>query len=113
MTYNLLLHPNLEEDAGAERQYYDAKAPGLGQEFLQVFYASATDIPCNPMLYRKVYGEFRRRLMSKFPFALYFRVIGEDVIVFGLFHCARDPRTIKKALRARKHTPTGFMQPWP
>ena len=32
---------------------------------------------------------------------VYFRIEDEMVIVFGLFHCARDPRTIRAQLQDR------------
>ena len=34
-------------------------------------------------------------------FAVYFRLEDNEIVVFGLFHCARDPRTTRAALRIR------------
>lgn len=48
-----------------------------------------------------VYKEFRRRLLGRFPYAVYFMVEDDQIVVFGLFHCARDPRTIRANLRER------------
>jgi hypothetical protein len=101
MTYALHFLPIVEEDALAGYIWYEEKAHGLGGEFLRVFYACAREIPRNPLLYPKVYGEFRRRLLRRFPYAIYFRIEDEMVIVFGLFHCARDPRIIRAQLQDR------------
>ena len=94
--------PEVADDAFAACAWYEAKAPGLGEEFLRVFYAGAGEISEKPQLYRKVYGEFRRCLLRRFPYAIYFRGDEQEVIVFGLFHCARDPRMIRSRLRERR-----------
>jgi plasmid stabilization system protein ParE len=101
MTYTLRFFPEVEEDVIAGFTWYEDKAPGLGEEFLRMFYACADEIPWNPLLYSKVYREFRRHLLRRFPYAIYFRIEGSEIIVFGLFHCARDPRTIRVKLRDR------------
>jgi len=101
MTYVLRFLPAVEADVLAGYAWYEGKGPGLGEEFLRVFYAGAREIPRNPLLYPRVDGAFRRRLLQRFPYALYFRIEGGEIIVFGLFHCARNPRTIRAQLRAR------------
>jgi toxin ParE1/3/4 len=102
MTYTLRFLPEVEQDAIGGYIWYESKSPGLGEEFLRIFYACAGDIPNNPLLYPKVHGEFRRRLLRRFPYAIYFVIKDDQVIVFGLFHCARDPRTIRMKLRDRE-----------
>jgi toxin ParE1/3/4 len=99
MTYTLRFLPEVEEDVIGGYIWYESKSPGLGEEFLRLFYACAGEIPKNPLLYPKVYGEFRRRLLRRFPYAIYFVIKDDQVIVFGLFHCARDPRAIRIKLR--------------
>ena len=102
MKYNLHFIPEVEEDVIGGYVWYEAKTPGLGEEFLRMFYASAAEIPWNPLLYPKVHRMFRRRLLRRFPYAIYFMIEDDQVIVFGLFHCARDPRNIKMMLRERE-----------
>jgi len=31
----------------------------------------------------------------------FLRILDKEIVVFGFFHCARDPRTIRAKLRAR------------
>lgn len=104
MTYTLRFLPKVEDDVIGGYVWYEAKSMGLGEEFLRMFYTCAGEIPRNPLLYPKVYGEFRRCLLRRFPYAIYFMIKDNQIIVFGTFHCARDPRTIRTKLRDRDET---------
>jgi hypothetical protein len=54
MTYNLIFLPEVEEDVIASYAWYEGKSPGLGEEFLRIFYAFASELPRNPLLCPKV-----------------------------------------------------------
>jgi toxin ParE1/3/4 len=101
MTYTLRFLPEVEADVIAGYSWYETKSIGLGEDFLRIFYAAANDLIWNPLLYPIVYNDFRRRLLRRFPYALYFTIEGDQIIVFGLFHCARDPQTVDEVLRNR------------
>jgi toxin ParE1/3/4 len=105
MKYKLIFRPEVEEDAIEGYVWYEKKAVGLGEEFLTQFYKYTSDITQRPLVYRKTYEKFRRCLLKKFPYAIYFQIEGDKVVVFGLFHCAREPKTIGMALsdRNKKH----------
>lgn len=66
-----------------------------------MFYACAGDSIRNPLLYPKVHNEFRRCLLRRFPYAIYFTIDGDQIIITGLFHGARDPRAIESMLHDR------------
>ena len=102
MTYALRFLPKVEADALNGRLWYEEKSPGLGEEFLRVFYACAQELARNPMVHQNVHAEFRRCLVRRFPCAIYFRVEDDRVVVFGLFHCARDPRRLRGELGERE-----------
>ncbi len=102
MTYVLRFLPEVEEDAIAAYAWYEEKAQGLGDEFLRTFYACANEILRTPLISPRVHEEFRRRLLRRFPYAVYFRITeNNEVVIFGLFHCARGPQTITTKLHGR------------
>ncbi len=102
MIYTLRFLPEVEEDAINGYAWYETKSRGLGEEFLRMFYASANEILWNPLLYRKVYQDFRRLLLRRFPYAIYFTVEEDQITVFGLFHCARNPQAVNAILQNRE-----------
>lgn len=102
MTYILRFVPDVEEDVINGHIWYESKSKGLGEEFLRVFYAAASEISHNPLRYPTIYQELRRCLLRRFPYAVYFKVENDQIIVFGLFHCARNPQIIKSELIDRQ-----------
>jgi hypothetical protein len=101
MIYSLFFLPEVEEDAIAGYAWYENKAKGLGEEFLRLFYAFASEIKRHPLLYPKVYKHFRRRLLKRFPYAIYFKIERHNIVIYGLFHCARNPLSLEKELAGR------------
>jgi len=101
MTDTLRFLPEVEDDAINGFAWYETKSPGLGEDFLRMFYACSGDILRNPLLYPKVHNEFRRCLLRRFPYALYFTINSDQIIITGLFHGARDPRAIESMLQNR------------
>lgn len=95
MPYSLSFLHEVEEDAIAAYLWYEEKSKGLGEDFLRIFYACASEIGRTPNLYQKVYKNFRRCLLKRFPYAVYFLVEQKTIIVCGLFHCARNPYFIQ------------------
>lgn len=102
MTYSIAFRPEVEEDAVSNYLWYEERAKGLGEEFLRAFYASASELSRNPLIYQTVHKDFRRKLLKRFPYAIYFRIREKQVIVYGLFHCSRNPNFMDAELRKRK-----------
>lgn len=102
MNYTLSFIPEVEEDAVNGYRWYEEKAIGLGEEFLRIFYTVAGEISRNPLIYQTAYKDFRRCLLKRFPYAIYYKTGGQTVIVSALFHCARNPNVLQKNLRNRE-----------
>lgn len=102
MTYTLQFLPEVEEDVINGYAWYETKSRGLGEDFLRMFYASSNELSWNPLFYPKVYQDFRRRLIRRFPYAIYFTIEDYRIIVVGFFHCARSPQAVKTTLQNRE-----------
>lgn len=74
MNYRILFVPELEEDLFSGYLWYAAKLKGLGEEYLRDFQDRAKGIETNPFLNAVVYKTFRRRLLKRFPYAVYYAV---------------------------------------
>ena len=102
MTYSLFFYPEIEEDLFSSYSWYEEKANGLGEKFLHVFNANINEIKHNPKRFHKIHNNFRRCLLRRFPYAIYFILKEDKITVFALFHCARNPKLIKDTLKKRQ-----------
>ena len=102
MKYALCLRPEVVEDAHEVFLWYEAAATGLGHEFLRSYFAAVAGAQREPQIHRKVYHDFRRVLLGRFPYAAYFRTERNRVVIFLLVHGARDPAFVRRSLRTRK-----------
>lgn len=101
MRYTLRFLPEVEDDIMTAYEWYKTKSDTVHEDFLRSFYTAAYEITQNPLLYRKIHKKFRRCLLRRFPYALYFIIDSNTVIVFGVFHCARNPQHIQRTLHGR------------
>ncbi|WP_325034676.1 type II toxin-antitoxin system RelE/ParE family toxin [Nostoc sp. 'Lobaria pulmonaria (5183) cyanobiont'] len=46
-----------------------------------------------PESYVIVYGDIRRAIVQRFPYAVYYRIVSSRVIVTAIFHGRRDPKS--------------------
>ena len=51
-------------------------------------------IVTNPNLYRPVQGETRRAVLDRFPYAVYFRVAGDEIVALAV-HGRQHPKRWK------------------
>ncbi len=96
MTRSLIVRPEAEADIAHAFDWYEARVPGLGSEFLLVLDATFNSILRNHLLYPEVYNTVRRALTRRFPFAVFFLVEEARVIILSVFHVKRNPDEWKK-----------------
>ena len=77
--------------AGAYGRYEDQRA-GLGEEFLAAVDATFDAIERIPEMFRRVHREVRRANVSRFPYAVFYRIDPKSVVVLTVLHTARDPK---------------------
>jgi plasmid stabilization system protein ParE len=65
----------------------------VGEELLFELQAAFDRILENPGSFPVVHRETRRALLRRFPYAVFFRLIGERALVLAVFHGRRDPKT--------------------
>ena len=92
-----ILRPALE-DLAAGREFYDRQSSGVGSYFFDSLFAEIDSLVLYAGMHRMHFG-YHRQLASRFPYAIYYRVAGEEVIVHRVLDCRRDPKWIAQALR--------------
>jgi len=82
----------LGRDLAAGFAYYEGKTEGLGGKFLAAVDSAFDAIERYPEMFARVHGEVRRAILSRFPYAVFYRVEPKRVVVLAVLHTTRDPR---------------------
>ena len=92
MTPRLVFRPEAEAELLDARSWYEGERVGLGVIFAEAIEATFTAILQNPLAYPRAKGDKRRALVRRFPYAVYFRPIDEEIIILAVMHGRRSPR---------------------
>ncbi len=95
MTRSLIIRPETEDDLADSRDWYDARQVGLGTAFLNVVDEVFEQIRQSPELYAAGYKAVRRVRMKRFPYVIYYRIVGQIVEVLAVLHGSRGPNVWK------------------
>ena len=71
--------------------WYEARRIGLGEEFVCSVDACIEAIRRRPKMHALVHENYRRGLMRRFPYAVFYEYVGDAVTVYSVFHTSRDP----------------------
>jgi plasmid stabilization system protein ParE len=66
-------HPAIEAEVRSIQDYYEARSPGLGREFIDEFERQVQRLAASPERWMVLTGDLRRCLMRRFPYIIYFR----------------------------------------
>jgi len=89
--YRLVAEPGADLDIVAAFDWYEKEQAGLGQQFLDEGNATYDRIANGPLAYQDIRGGIRRALARRFPYAVYFAVESDTVVVLAVLHVNRDP----------------------
>jgi plasmid stabilization system protein ParE len=78
------------------QDWYEAEAPGLGRRFRAEIDTAVQRMADNPRQFPVVFKTLRRARAKKFPYALFFLIEPDTLLVVACFHSSRDPRHWQK-----------------
>jgi plasmid stabilization system protein ParE len=91
MAAELVIAPEAELDIAEAFAWYEDRRLGLGEEFLSCVDACLATIRRAPELHSMIHESYRRALVRRFPYAIFYEYAEGIAIVYGVFHTARDP----------------------
>ena len=89
--YRLVAEPRADLDVAAAYHWYETERTGLGLEFLGHLSKTYDRIGADPLRYRELEFGIRRALLPRFPYAVYFAVEPDVVVILAVLHVSRDP----------------------
>jgi toxin ParE1/3/4 len=91
MTHLIVVRPEAAREVQEAFDWYEGRSEGLGLEFLRAADACLAGVRRNPSAFPKVHKEVRRALIRKFPYALFYIIEEDRIVVVACFHAKRDP----------------------
>jgi len=91
MAAKLIIAPEADQDVADAFGWYEGRRLGLGEEFLSCVDASIQTIRRALEMHPVVHETYRRALVRRFPYAIFYEHVGETVTVYSVFHTSRDP----------------------
>jgi hypothetical protein len=79
MAARLAIVPEVELDLAEAYSWYEKRRPGLGEEFLSSVDACLESILRHPEMHTFVHETYRRALIRRFPFAIFYDYAGGEV----------------------------------
>jgi plasmid stabilization system protein ParE len=91
MSYNLIIAPEAQKDVDDAYWWYEDRRTGLGEEFLGCVDVCVQTICRIPDLYPVVHEHYRRALVRRFPYSVFYEFTPESVTIYSIFHLSQDP----------------------
>lgn len=99
-SYEIIYSEDFWNDIKDVLYKYDTISLKLGDKFLDQIWFAEARIFSNPTAFSKITKSgFRRCLLKKFPYKLFYRISENKIIVIALIHESRSNKYIQKRLR--------------
>ena len=87
----IIFHPEARAEMRESVEFYEARLDGLGLRFLSAVEQIAQRISAHPEAGAPLVGEFRKRIVSGFPYNVIYRVSEDYIYLVAVAHQHRRP----------------------
>lgn len=98
MAARLIIAAEAEQDLAEAYAWYESRRLGLGEEFLSCVDACVEAICRAPEMHTVLHEDYRRGLVRRFPYAVFYEYAEGIVTIYAVFHTSRDPRKWRQRL---------------
>jgi plasmid stabilization system protein ParE len=90
----LIIEPDAEADLAEARDWYASQQEGsdLADAFIECVEDAFEGIARMPELRPELHRGVRRWLVTRFPYAVYYRAEPDRIVVIAVMHTRRDPK---------------------
>ena len=79
--------------------FYERQEDSLGAYFLDSLFSDIDSLLIYAGIHPIYFKAYYRILSKRFPFAIYYRIDGNDVMVYAVLDCRRNPAWARKRLK--------------
>lgn len=98
MIERVVFTPEAAGDVVESYKWYEEREPGLGEDFLRCVEACVQMIQRHPLIFPVAIDEFRRALIRRFPYEIFYEPTNNHITIYSVFHCSQNPEKWQKRL---------------
>jgi len=98
---NIRILQSAFEDLDNGAAFYERQVQGLGTYFTSSLISDLDSLKLYAGIHRLTRGYYRA-LSKRFPYAIYYRIEDNTIVVYAVLDCRRSPRGITRILRRRE-----------
>jgi len=80
-----------KDDLEVALEWYEKQRYGLGLEFLDCIEIAVKEILTFPEMYQLCYSNFRRNVIRRFPFSIFYTIEDNEIVVHSVFDNIQNP----------------------
>ena len=85
-----------KQDIREARKWYRKISPLLGDDFTVALNRAIAVVREHPFAFQVVHRTFRRILLHRFPYALFYHAEKERIVIVAVLHQSRDPEMLEQ-----------------
>lgn len=79
--------------------FYESQNKGLGMYFLETLESDVESLRIFAGIHSIHFGKFYRLLSKRFPFALYYLIEENEIRIYAIVDCRKDPAWVRQKLQ--------------
>ena len=96
MIPRVIIRPEAKRDLREAKKWYRNISRELGDDFVRRVDEAIALAKERPLAFQVVYRTFRRILLHRFPYALFYHAGEDRIVVVAVLHQARDPELLAR-----------------
>jgi len=96
---DVVILKEVADDLNDGKAFYDQRESGVGDYFWDSLLADIESLVIYAGIHYREHGLYRM-FAKRFPYAIYYRITGDEVQVWRVLDCRRDPRWIRQQLKS-------------
>ncbi|MGV8135425.1 MAG: type II toxin-antitoxin system RelE/ParE family toxin [Mangrovibacterium sp.] len=89
--FSIEISDEAEIDLDKSYEFYSEESPKVAYSFYNQINSSLEDIKQHPGSFPIAYKDVRKYVVRKFPFVIYYQLVGAVIRVIAIFHTSRNP----------------------
>lgn len=98
MVERVEFNPNAQQEIADSFDWYESREEGLGSAFLGALDDCVRRVQLHPEMAPTAFKNYRRALLKRFPFAVFYRVSSRVLTIYAVFHCSKSPLQLTRRL---------------